>query len=191
MEHTSNTPEQWRDVPGYEGIYQVSDRGNVWRMDRPVRRRYGEIILPGGQQKQTTHRFGYLYVTLTNGGKRKTRTVHSLVAEAFLAPRPEGMVVCHADGNKSHNSVWNLRYDTPSGNEADKVKHGTDHNLNKTHCKNGHLLEMPNLQPSRWKYGHRICLACGRARSRVRSNLHLRPYFQEVSDSYYAAILAL
>ena len=51
--------------------------------------------------------------------------VHQLVAEAFLGPCPQGMEVCHNDGDRANNKLENLRYDTRKANHADKRVHGT------------------------------------------------------------------
>src|SRR5699024_9822191 len=115
--------------------------------------------------------------------------VHSLVAESFIGARPEGMEVCHSDGNKTNNHVANLRFGTSSDNELDKVRHGTHHEAVKTHCPRGHELFAENLKPSNAKQGKRMCLACARAHSRVYHHPELKPQFKAVADSYYQAIL--
>lgn len=69
---------------------------------------------------------GYLYVTLHGPNKKPLQAgVHRLVLEAFCGPK-EGMYACHNNGNPADNRLENLRWDTPSGNQADKVIHGTD-----------------------------------------------------------------
>jgi hypothetical protein len=55
---------------------------------------------------------GYKYVTLYYKGRGKTRRVHTLVAEAFIGPRPDGMEVCHGNGTPTDNRAENLRWDT-------------------------------------------------------------------------------
>lgn len=107
--------EIWRDIPGYEGIYQVSNLGRVksfWNKK--------EKLLKPRPNKQ-----GYLQVDLHKNNKSKFRLVHSLVMEAFVGPRPDGLDVCHNDGNRRNNHLDNLRYDTHSNNSIDCVKHKT------------------------------------------------------------------
>lgn len=73
---------------------------------------------------------GRILKTVTNQGYEqiafygKTRKVHSLVTEAFLGPRPEGLVVRHLDGDHSNNNIDNLRYGTHAENVADMIRHG-------------------------------------------------------------------
>lgn len=115
--------ETWRDVPGYEGSYQVSDLGRVKSL--PNARRFTELIM-----KQSAHkRSGHMIVNLTEsrGGKwaQKTHWVHRLVLLAFVGPCPNGMEGCHNDGNPKNNRLDNLRWDTPVGNATDRVAHGT------------------------------------------------------------------
>lgn len=124
MSVTTHT-EEWRDVVGYEGLYQVSSLGRVRRVERTIRKFHrGKTpydyhvharIMTGSASS------GYFRVMLG----RKTFLVHQLVAEAFIGPRPKGNFVCHVDGSKTNNHVGNLRYDTPAGNSADMEKHGT------------------------------------------------------------------
>ena len=134
MDATRN--EEWRAIPGYEGLYEVSDRGRVRSLDRmrpfrggwrPVR---GRVLSPWMSR--------YWNVRLSREGVVTAHSVHSLVAAAFIGPRPDGMHVCHNDGDRNNNSVGNLRYDTPSANSLDVVKHGNHYLANRTHCSQGH-----------------------------------------------------
>lgn len=67
----------------------------------------------------------YLSVALSEGGKRTTKQVHRLVAEAWIGPCPNGQEVCHGEGGQLDNSVSNLRYGTRSDNGLDKRRDGT------------------------------------------------------------------
>ena len=86
----------------------------------------GEVLNYRGRQlaQQVTEK-GYCRVHLSINGETKSKSVHSLVAEAFIGPRPKGMEVCHKNGIRSDNTPENLRYATKKENEADKVVHGT------------------------------------------------------------------
>lgn len=100
--------ETWRDIPGYEGLYQVSDHGSI----KNVRR--GRLLKPSKRR--------YLQVNLSKDGIKKTHTVHRLVAQVFLGDQPHPMQVCHSNGNNYDNRLENLRWDTPSGNSIDESK---------------------------------------------------------------------
>jgi hypothetical protein len=110
-----DAPEQWRDIPGYEGRYYISDRGHV------AVRRDGELW--GRKLNSCTH---YLSFSVSNGtGKPQTCLyVHRVVARVFHGPRPAGMVIRHVDGNRFNNAVDNIAYGTPEENAADDVAHG-------------------------------------------------------------------
>ena len=115
-----------KEVRGYEGIYAVSDCGQV--ISLPFKQRY---ILRNGVESyrrtkekvlsQQTSNTGYLLVSLYKDGVRTVRTVHSLVAETFLIGEGE---VNHKDGVKTNNSVSNLEYVTSSENKRHAVRHG-------------------------------------------------------------------
>ena len=189
MDTSQPTIEQWRDIPGHPG-YQVSDHGRVCSLDRTITTANGHVRRYKGKVLSTPlSKRGYPHVDLWNRGESQVRYVHSLVAETFIGPRPEGMEVCHNDGSKTNNHVDNLRYGTPSENELDKLRHGTNYNAAKTHCPRGHELFAENIPPSSAKRGKRTCLACSRARRRVHRYPELKPQLQAIADSYFNAIL--
>ncbi len=122
-------PEQWEAVPGREGQYEVSDRGRVRSLDKIIydrgragcfraRHHAGRILKPtnGGT------RGGHLKVAL---GRRSREWVHRLVWIAFRGKPPPGLHVCHEDNDATNNWLSNLRLDTPTGNAADRRRHGT------------------------------------------------------------------
>lgn len=121
----------WRDVVGWEGLYQVSDRGDVRSLDRTVRaldrfRRVTDRVLRGKVLARCTGSHGYLAVSLSHPERGVHKAlVHVLVAEAFLGPKPEGMETCHWDGVRANAELANLRYDTPRNNALDRHRHGT------------------------------------------------------------------
>lgn len=94
--------EVWKDIEGYEGLYQVSSLGRVKSL------RFGkERILKAGKDKG-----GYLMVNLCKNSKTKMYKVHRLVAQAFI-PNPDGLqCINHKDENKTNNCVDNLEWCT-------------------------------------------------------------------------------
>lgn len=105
--------EVWKAVPGFEGLYEVSDQGRV----RSLRK---GIVLTGIRMPN-----GYIAHHLYDGGVLTVKSAHELVLAAFVGPRPPGAQVCHEDGSRDRNHLGNLRYDTPKGNCEDKKRHGT------------------------------------------------------------------
>ncbi len=109
--------EVWKDIKGYEGIYQVSNLGNVKSLN--YRRT--------GKEKQMTKRVngdGYEYIGLYKHRKQLDKGIHRLVAEAFI-PNPEGKKqVNHKDGNKRNNRVENLEWCTQTENIRHAMKTG-------------------------------------------------------------------
>lgn len=111
--------EIWKDIDGFNGKYRISNLGNVMSMN----------FSNSGKSKLLTpkkHHSGYLLVRLGYGDsrKQKNRTVHSLVAEAFI-PNPEHKrCVNHIDGNKENNSVSNLEWVTHKENSQHAIKTG-------------------------------------------------------------------
>lgn len=121
----SKLVEEWRDIEGYEGYYQVSDWGRVKSVDR--------ILLvhnPCVGKNTPTHYSGKLLkqhigvkygkkrcqTILSKNGKKKGPVTARLVYEAFIGNIPDGMQVNHIDEDPSNNCVWNLNLMTPKQN---------------------------------------------------------------------------
>ena len=115
--------EEWRDIAGYEGYYQVSNFGRVRSLDRVVKARNGDRVFRGRVLKPSINKHDRPSIGLAVKGVIKTRDVHSLVIETFIGPAPEGMEGCHNDGSPSNNNLSNLRWDSRSGNMLDVRKH--------------------------------------------------------------------
>lgn len=112
--------ENWRDVPGYEGIYQASDCGRVKslkRLDSIGRRRKGRAM------KLSKHNKGYLQVSLCRDSKQTKRKVHRVVLDTFVGPRPKGKQCRHLDGSRTNNCLRNLRWGSQLENSGDRILH--------------------------------------------------------------------
>lgn len=107
--------EIWKDIKDYEGLYQVSNLGNIKSLKRTVKiskskEKYKEV--PECILKPCHTKKGYLYVTLANNGIVKNARVHKLVANAFIPNSNENLQINHIDGNKENNNVNNLEWVT-------------------------------------------------------------------------------
>lgn len=116
--------ESWKPVPGYEGLYEVSDQGRVRSVTRTEKQKNGHRRYRASVVLKPNSGNRYLEVQLCREGVHKHRTIHSLVAEAFLGERPEGLVIRHLDGNTRNNSASNLAYGTQSENLRDWPTYG-------------------------------------------------------------------
>lgn len=108
--------EQWQDIEGYEGMYQVSNYGRVKSLER-YKENHGKLqkvderILVQAQKEG-----GYMFVSLWKDGKQKMHYVHRLVVQAFIGYIPDGYTVNHLDFNPENNHVDNLEIVTQSEN---------------------------------------------------------------------------
>ena len=130
--------ENWKDISGFEGIYQVSDKGRVRSLDRKDNvgvTHKGKILV---NQKRPN---GYLCVHLSKNGKSKWISVHRLVAEAFIEKTDDAhTIVNHIDNDPSNNNVSNLEWTTYKGNMQwasiqGRMK-GSPDNFSRVHEKN-------------------------------------------------------
>lgn len=118
--------EEWKDIPGFEGMYQASSLGRIRSMPRLVGHNFGgKKLLSGRIMALSSLPHGYKVVSLRKDGKTHRARVPRLVLSAFCGMPENGIVACHNDNNPSNNRLENLRWDTYSGNEADKVQAGT------------------------------------------------------------------
>ena len=109
--------EEWRDVAGYEGLYQVSSEGRVKSLERTFIDKIGrERYVKECFLKPGSDRGGYLRVGLCDGGKRKTLKVHRLVCEAFHENPDNKPQVNHINEIKTDNRACNLEWATAREN---------------------------------------------------------------------------
>ena len=100
--------EQWKDIKGYEGLYQVSNLGNV----KALKKRAGKSIRNEKLLKTYIDKYGYVYTILCKNNKTHLATIHRLIAEAFI-PNPNNLPqINHKDENKQNNNIDNLEWCT-------------------------------------------------------------------------------
>lgn len=111
--------EVWKPVVGFEGLYEVSNKGRVRSIDREILQKNGRTRKKVGVVlKQFITNKGYPYVMVNKDYKQHLKTVHHLVAEAFI-PNPNNYpVVNHKDEDKTNNCVENLEWCTSSYNNT-------------------------------------------------------------------------
>jgi hypothetical protein len=150
------TQENWRPVPGYEGMYEVSDLGRI----RNARR--GNILA------LDVIKIGYPVAQLCKAGTRSRFPVHRLVLTAFVGPKPDGMVARHLNGDKLDNRLSNLQWGTYTENAEDALTHGVQFPACRDACKHGHPYTPENTRMrTQGKCTFRICRTCEREYSRA------------------------
>ena len=112
--------EIWKDVPGYVGLYQISNYGRVKSVFRNeicgnMNRKRNEKILKPSLRKR------YYFVSLSKNGIKYNAVIHRLVAAAFI-PNPENKpCIDHIDGNRTNNHADNLRWVTVKENQNNPI----------------------------------------------------------------------
>ena len=121
--------EIWKDVPGYEGLYQASNFGRVKRLDTILPDKNGKRVHKKGKilkpstwhYKKTFTKHPGLVVNLWKNGQRKLMTVHRIIASTFILNPKNKPQVNHKDGNRENNRVDNLEWVTQEENMAHSV----------------------------------------------------------------------
>jgi hypothetical protein len=117
------TKEIWKDIPNYEGLYQVSNLGRVKSLDKTVVfkdgriRKYKECI----RKQHFNKKRGYYYVSLKVKGVTKTISTHTLVFKTFMECE-KGLVIDHIDNNQKNNNLENLQQITYRENNTKDKK---------------------------------------------------------------------
>ncbi len=119
--------EVWKDIQGYEGIYQISSKGDVRSLTREQKDRNGRNVTYNGKSlKAKANSKGYLRVQLKKSNKTECVFVHRLVALHFVEnPYPQKLrIVNHIDSNFLNNAAENLEWTTLKGNMQHALKKG-------------------------------------------------------------------
>lgn len=163
--------EKFRDVSGYEGLYQVSDQGRVKSLERWVVNGKSKRRVEEKNKNNLLINSGYLTVLLSEAGKNKRFLIHRLMGFTFLKDTyKEGLVIDHIDNNKLNNNIFNLQWITPRLNASKDRKNGTS------------------------KYtGVRLCRSSGKYRSTIKINgkaKHLGMFINEFDarDAYQQSL---
>lgn len=172
--------EQWKDVRGYEGSYQVSNLGGVRSVDRYVRTgdRHKRLIKGKVLKPQISNK-GYLFVTLSKESKELGFFVHTLVAKAFI-PNPDMLPeVNHKDENKQNNIVDNLEWCTSKYNNnygshkekcAEKQINGNRSKSVSRYTLKGEFVDsFPSMREVWRKYGYNTSVICNCCKGKVKS----------------------
>lgn len=150
------TQENWKPIPGWEGLYEVSDLGRVRSLDRICS---NGVHKSGRVLKQSINRDGYRGVVLRSNRIVKNVRVNRAVAEAFIGAQPPSKpFVLHNDDDKSNNCAWNLRWGDQTDNMRDRTRNGSNPYAIRTTCPKGHTYDEVNTYVS--KAGKRHCRAC-------------------------------
>ena len=143
--------ERWKHIPG--SLRDVSDLGRI-RAHRHDKETNGRWVTRGPwicRLKKTGK--GYISVAFKINGKKVRRNVHSLVLEAFRGPRPPGRWGRHRNGKQKDNRLTNLLWSTPSANQRDKVKHGTNTVGQRNGAAKLHPLAVAAIKRAKGPYG--------------------------------------
>lgn len=108
--------EIWRDIEGYERLYQISNLGRVKSLKRNTA--HNRIMKP------KKDKYGYLYIGLCKNGELSYKKIHRLVARAFIPNYNNLPQINHIDGNKTHNCVSNLEWCDASYNQKHAYRLG-------------------------------------------------------------------
>lgn len=114
--------KNWKDIPGFEGLYKASTEGEICSIERTVFNGVAYHILRGRTLKPIPNGTGYFAVCLRKENKTFRLYIHRLVAMTFIENDNYNLEVNHIDGNKENNRLENLEWVTRSANQNHKYK---------------------------------------------------------------------
>lgn len=117
--HPDGSKEFWRDIPGYEEFYRISDWGRVKSLARMVGHNWGGLKQLREKIMEGRPSMGYRSVTLRKDGEARTVHVHRLVWLAFCGEMPTGLEINHKDGNRANNHLDNIE----AVSHGDNIRH--------------------------------------------------------------------
>lgn len=149
--------ERWKDIVGYEGLYEVSDFGRVRSLDRVLPRKDGRSCSFRGRiiMQASTTTCKYLVVDLCKDSHRKHHLAHILVAKAFLGEYEKGLEVNHKDGNIYNNHISNLEVVTHAENIRHSIVTGLKQDYGEKHVHAKFTNEQANIIRFRVKNGEK------------------------------------
>ena len=142
-----NMIEIWKPIKGYEGLYEISNYGNVKVLYFKNNLTNQKIYKPR-LKKVRKDKYGYLVVTLHKNQKSKTYKIHRLVAEAFIKNPKNKPQINHKDGNKQNNYINNLEW----CNNRENIKHAYKIGLQKPSYKKIFQFDLNNNFIKEWEY---------------------------------------
>lgn len=150
----SKEVEIWKDIKGYEGLYQVSNLGRVKSLSRVTSQ---NKILPEIILKPQIHGRGYFAVGLYKNGKITNNYIHRLVASTFIINQNNSLQVNHIDGDKSNNYVENLEWVSNSDNNLHAIKNKLKFARKIIVEKDGTIMEFNSAQECSKYFGFNRC----------------------------------
>lgn len=139
--------EVWKDVAGYEGLYKVSNKGNVFSVERKNLR--GRKI--GGQTLKQRYSRGYPQVGLYKNGKMQNKLIHRLVIEAFIPNTENHPEINHRDEVKTNNDLSNLEwcdksYNASYGTRIERIRQKQSKKVKAVNVETGEVLTFSSVK---------------------------------------------
>jgi len=114
----NNSMENWKPIKGFEGLYDISDFGNIRGYRKAINGKQMLFTTPQQPITPCNDKNGYKIVRLWKDKKPYSKRVHRLALETFIGECPNGMECCHKDNNKENNKLHNLTWDTHRNNQV-------------------------------------------------------------------------